>query len=89
MEDHLVAAYSALLIGHMIMNQADSKSFIQIDSIKTKLKDGSFKYMTQIIRKFIIFMKIMVSKKYTYLINSCLLALGTIKISNLNIRPIK
>ena len=60
MEDHLVAAYSALLIGHMLMNQAEN-SFIKVENIKPKIKDGSFKYMTQIIRKFITFMKIMVS----------------------------
>ena len=59
MEDHLVAAYSALLIGHMIINQSEN-GFINIENTKLKLKDGSFKYMTQIIRKFIIFMKIMV-----------------------------
>ena len=60
MEDHLVAAYSALLIGHMLINQSEN-SFVKIDSVKSKLKDASFKFMAQIIRKFIIFMKIMVS----------------------------
>jgi hypothetical protein len=60
MEDHLVAAYSALLIGHMLINQEKDK-LIDIIEVKSKLKDGSFKFMTQIIRKFIVFMKIMVS----------------------------
>ena len=60
MEDHLVAAYSALLIGHMLINQETDK-LIDIIEVKSKLKDGSFKFMTQIIRKFIVFMKIMVS----------------------------
>ncbi len=60
MEDHLVAAYSALLIGHMLINQ-ETEKLIDIIEVKSKLKDGSFKFMTQIIRKFIVFMKIMVS----------------------------
>jgi hypothetical protein len=59
MEDHLVAAYSALLIGHMLINQ-ETEKLIDIIEVKSKLKDGSFKFMTQIIRKFIVFMKIMV-----------------------------
>ena len=59
MENHLIASYCALLIGDMLMNQNDQR-MLDVHEIKLKLKDSSFKYMAQIIRKFLVFMKIMV-----------------------------
>lgn len=56
MEDHLIAAYSALLIGHVLQNY---NCFIE--DVRTMMKDNSFKYMGLIIRKFLVFMKIMVT----------------------------
>jgi len=58
MEDHLIAAYSALLIGHIMQND-----LIAMEEIRGKMKDNSFKYMALIIRKFLVFMKIMVSQE--------------------------
>lgn len=62
MEDHIIAAHSGLLIGYMLLNDEclNSKNIIDIKSTRVKLKDNSFNYMVQIIRKFIVFMKMMV-----------------------------
>lgn len=54
MEDHLIAAYSALLIGHILQCHEEF-----IEEVRLKMKDNSFKYMALIIRKFLVFMKIM------------------------------
>ena len=59
MEDHLIAAYSALLIGHIMQDNVDV-----MNQIRRKMKDNSFKYMALIIRKFLVFMKIMVSRNW-------------------------
>ncbi len=56
MEDHLIAAYSALLIGNILMNQEE-----KIEQVRSQIKENSFKYMALIIRKFLVFMKIMVT----------------------------
>ncbi len=58
MEDHLIAAYSALLIGHIMQND-----YNVMEEVRNNMKDNSFKYMALIIRKFLVFMKIMVSQK--------------------------
>jgi len=74
MEDHIIAAHSALVIGYMIINDqhfkkntqgsskksANAKSLINIEKHKNDMKDSSFKHMAQIIRKFLVFMTIMV-----------------------------
>ena len=73
MEDHIIAAHSALVIGYMIITdqhlkinkqgttKKPVKSLINLDKHKLEMKDNSFKHMAQIIRKFLVFMKIMVS----------------------------
>lgn len=63
MEDHIVAAHTALVIGYMLINDNynnSERSRFDIKCIRGKLKDNSFKFMIQIIRKFIVFMNIMV-----------------------------
>jgi hypothetical protein len=80
MEEHIIAAHSALLIGYMMLSEqyfnninsnSTSKStkskksnspnkLIDFDSIKLEMKDSSFKKMSQIIVKFLEFMKMMV-----------------------------
>lgn len=68
MEDHIIAAHCALIIGYMILtDQMFSKAagnkknkIINIDKAKNEMKDHSFKFMSQIIRKFLVFMKLMV-----------------------------
>jgi hypothetical protein len=64
MEDHIIAAHCALVIGYMILNDnyINIKEMIDIDAIKFKMKDNSFQFMVKVIRKFIVFMKIMVSE---------------------------
>ena len=61
MEDHLVAAYSAQFVGHILMMTDYGDCHEKIESVRSQLKDGSFKYMAHIIRKFLVFMKMMVS----------------------------
>jgi hypothetical protein len=63
MEDHIIAAHCALIIGYMILNdnhvnQYDVK-LIKTDSIREKIKENSFQFMIQVIKKFIVFMRIM------------------------------
>ena len=75
MEDHIIAAHSALVIGYMIITDqhlrksdataaskksANKSSTINLDKIKLDMSEGSFRHMAQIIRKFLVFMKIMV-----------------------------
>ena len=65
MEDHIIAAHTALLIGYMLINDTYNNSerpCFDIESIRSRLKDNSFKFMIQVIRKFIVFMNIMVCK---------------------------
>jgi hypothetical protein len=63
MEDHIIAAHCALVIGYMILNDnyINMKEMIDVDAIKSKMKDNSFQFMIKVIRKFIVFMKIMVN----------------------------
>ena len=73
MEDHIIAAHSALVIGYMILtdqhfkknDQANAKkavkSLINLDKHKLDMRENSFKHMAQIIRKFLVFMTIMVN----------------------------
>lgn len=64
MEDHIIAAHSGLIIGYMLFidDNLNNRNFIKVDFIQAKMKKKAFKYMVQIIRKFIIFMKMMVSR---------------------------
>jgi hypothetical protein len=60
MEDHIVAAHTALVIGYMLITsekQNDLNKFLKFVSNPNEL----FKGMQQMIRKFLQFMKIMVS----------------------------
>ncbi|RNA22695.1 wings apart -like protein [Brachionus plicatilis] len=61
MEDHIIAAHSGLIIGYMLFidDTFNNRNYIQIDSVQAKLKNKAFTSMVQIIRKFIIFMKMM------------------------------
>ncbi len=81
MEEHIIAAHSALLIGYMLLTEEhfnannsngmasnysakskkNSAKSICLDSVASEMKDGSFKKMSQIIAKFLEFMKMMVS----------------------------
>ncbi len=80
MEEHIIAAHSALLIGYMMLSEQyfnninnnnikttkskkannSPNKLINFDSIKLEMKDSSFKKMSQIIVKFLEFMKMMV-----------------------------
>ena len=70
MEDHIIAAHCALVIGYMIINDNyinacdQTKRLVNIESIKLKMKENSFQFMIQVIKKFIVFMKIMVNNCY-------------------------
>jgi hypothetical protein len=74
MEDHIIAAHSALVIGYMILNNqhfkqkyaasgskknTNNKYLINLEKAKSDMKDNSFRHLAQIIRKFLVFMKIM------------------------------
>lgn len=63
MEDHIIAAHSGLIIGYMLFmdDSLNNRKFIQVETIQVKLKNKAFKSMVQIIRKFIVFMKMMVN----------------------------
>lgn len=64
MEDHIIAAHCALIIGYALyLNRG---SLFDIEHIKSQIKDGSFLYMAEIIRKFIAFMKMMVCFLHFY-----------------------
>jgi len=57
MEEHIIAAHSALILGYILHAfKTDSKL---TETIRNEIKDSSFTFMIQIIRKFIAFMKIM------------------------------
>lgn len=64
MEDHIIAAHAALIIGYLLINDRyfnqDQRRF-KVESIRDKIKDRSFQVMAQIIRKFVVFMNIMVN----------------------------
>jgi hypothetical protein len=62
MEDHIIAAHCALVIGYMIINDnyINMREVIDVDAVKSKMKDNSFQFMVKVIRKFIVFMRIMV-----------------------------
>lgn len=62
MEDHIIAAHSALIIGYMLLNDEylNKKNVIDVQTIKASIKEKSFKNMIQIVRKFLVFMKMMV-----------------------------
>ena len=73
MEDHIIAAHSALLIGFMIITEqkckgnatnkkSTNRALINLEKHKLGMKDNSFRHMAQIIRKFLVFMKIMVNR---------------------------
>lgn len=64
MEDHIIAAHTALVIGYLLINDKHfnpNQRRFKVETIRDRLKDGSFEFMGQIIRKFIVFMNIMVS----------------------------
>jgi hypothetical protein len=68
MEDHIVAAHTALLIGYMLITsekQNDLNKFLKLVSKPNEL----FKGMQQMIRKFLEFMKIMVNTILVILTN--------------------
>ena len=66
MEDHIVAAHCALVIGYIILNDnyINMREVIDVEAVKSKMKDNSFHFMVKVIRKFIVFMRIMVSYFY-------------------------
>lgn len=68
MEDHIIAAHSGLIIGYMLFidDNLNNGNYKNSDCIRTKMKNKAFKYMVQIIRKFIIFMKMMVRRYYVF-----------------------
>jgi hypothetical protein len=63
MEDHIVAAHSAIIIGYILLNDSClnfEQPRVNVELIRSQIKDNSFNYMIQIIKKFIVFMNIMV-----------------------------
>jgi hypothetical protein len=71
MEDHIIAAHAALIIGYLLINDRyfnqDQRRF-KVESIRDKIKDRSFQVMAQIIRKFVVFMNIMVKIRLIYIL---------------------
>lgn len=70
MEDHIIAAHTALAIGYLLINDKyfnSNQRRFKIDTIRDRLKDRSFQFMGQIIRKFIVFMNIMVSFLFDFI----------------------
>lgn len=62
MEDHIIATHCALIIGYMLIDDdyVSDKKLIDVKKAKSKLMDGSFDFMVGVIKKFVVFMKILV-----------------------------
>lgn len=56
MEDHIIAAHSAMILGYILLGDHSNKN-----EIKEKLNQKSFENVIEIIKKFLVFLKIMVS----------------------------